>query len=54
MSSPSVNHLSVQLFQSAHIPTDSFLLPVECSPFKERILRITDEFSFSLGFYHLF
>lgn len=54
MSSPSVNLLSVQLFQSAHVPMDSFLLPVECSPLKERILRVTDELSFSLGFYLLF
>lgn len=54
MSSPSMNFLSVQLFQLAQVPMDSFVLPVECSSLEERILCITNKFLFSLVFYLLF
>ena len=54
MSSPSMNFLSVQLFQLAQVTMDSFVLHVECSSLEERILCITNKFLFSLVFYLLF
>ena len=47
-------NIRAQLFQSAQVFMDSFLLPVECSSLEERCSCIPGKFSFSLAFCLLF